>query len=158
MRLSKVAAAVMLTTACASAQTASPPNADAFLVTKFQDLKWQKILPELGDRSPEIVTLHVDPKTQATQLMIRVPKDFHVTRHWHSANEAHVVVSGIFILQPDGGDKQELGPGSFNYTSRKMVHQGWTKSDQGALLFITVDGAWDVNWVDQPPSGEITKP
>jgi hypothetical protein len=29
-----------------------------------------------------------------------------------------------------------------------MVHQAWTKPDEGALLAVTVDGAWDINWVD----------
>jgi hypothetical protein len=46
------------------------------------------------------------------------------------------------------GQRAELGPGSFNYMPSKMVHQAWTKADEGTLLFITVDGAWDVNFVD----------
>jgi quercetin dioxygenase-like cupin family protein len=111
---------------------------------KFQDIKWERITPELGEASSEIAILHVDPKTQATQLMIRVPKNSHVERHWHNANETHTIISGAFILQPDNGDREELGPGSFNYIPRKMVHQAWTKPDEGALLFITVDGAWDL--------------
>jgi hypothetical protein len=32
-----------------------------------------------------------------------------------------------------------------------MVHQAWTKPDEGALLFITVDGEWDINWMDGRP-------
>lgn len=98
---------------------------------------------ELGEGSPEIVILRVDPKTQATQLMIRVPKDFHVPRHWHSANETHTTINGTFILQHGNDEREELRPGSFSYIPRKMVHQGWTKPDEGALLFISVDGAWD---------------
>jgi hypothetical protein len=113
-----------------------------------------KIVPGLGEGSPEIVVLHVDPETQATQLMIRVPKDFHVARHWHSANETQTTISGVFILQHDDGDREEFGPGSFSYVPRKMVHQGWTEPDEGALLFITVDGVWDINWVDGPPTAK----
>ena len=30
-----------------------------------------------------------------------------------------------------------------------MHHQAWTS--EGAVIFITVDGAWDVNWVGNPP-------
>ena len=47
----------------------------------FQDLaqaQWKKMLPDLGDASPEIAILHVDPKTEATQLLIRTPKALHV--------------------------------------------------------------------------------
>jgi quercetin dioxygenase-like cupin family protein len=132
------------------AQTPSHPG-DHYINVKFQDIKWQKIMPDLGDGSPELAILHVDSRTQATKLMIRVPKNFHVKRHWHSANETHTVVNGTFIIQHGDSEREELGAGSFNYIPRTMVHEGWTKPDEGALLFITVDGAWDVNWVDDPP-------
>ena len=68
-----------------------------------------------GDRSPEIAILHVDPTTRATKLMIRVPKDFHVPKHWHTANETHTVVSGTFIMEHEGGERHELTAGAFNY-------------------------------------------
>ena len=49
------------------------------------------VLPDLGDASPEIAILHVDPKTEATQLLIRTPKALHVRQHWHSANwQGHI--------------------------------------------------------------------
>ncbi len=34
----------------------------------LSDLKWDKILPDLGADSPEISILHVNPKTHATSL------------------------------------------------------------------------------------------
>jgi mannose-6-phosphate isomerase-like protein (cupin superfamily) len=119
---------------------------------KFQDLKWERIIPELGDASSTMTILHVDPRTHATQLMIRTPKNFHVPRHWHTANETHTVVSGTITFEDEGGQREELGPGSFMYMPSKMIHQAWTQPDEGSLLFITVDGPWDVNWVDGPPS------
>ncbi len=45
------------------------------------DLKWDKILPDLGADSPEISILHVDPKMHATSLLIRTPKAIHVRKH-----------------------------------------------------------------------------
>ncbi len=84
--------------------------------------------------------------------MIRVPKDFHVLPHWHSANETHTILTGTFIVQHEGGSREELGPGSFNYIPRGTVHQAWTKPEEGALPFITVDGAWDINWTKGPPA------
>jgi quercetin dioxygenase-like cupin family protein len=120
------------------------------LNVKSSEMKWQKIFPELGARSAEIAMLHVDPTTQATQLMIRVPKNFHVPKHWHTANETHTIIKGTFILESEG-KREALGPGSFNFIPKKMVHEAWTKPNEGALLFITVDGAWDVNWTDGPP-------
>ena len=120
------------------------------LNVKSGDIKWQRIFPELGARSPEITILRVDPTTQATQLMIRVPKNFHVPQHWHTANETHTIVQGTFIIEAEG-KRQALGVGSFNFVPGKMVHEAWTNPDEGALLFITVDGAWDLNWVNGPP-------
>ncbi len=137
----------------AAAQTSAPPHHDSSAhaaYQKFQDLKWEKLVPEEGAGSPEITFLHVDPKSGATQLMIRTPKNYHVPRHWHTANETHTVISGTFIMQHDGGNREVLGPGSFNYMPSRMVHQAWTSPDQGALVFITVDGPWDINLMDGP--------
>jgi ChrR Cupin-like domain len=147
------AALVSLMVSSANAQTSQMPT-DHPLYLKFQHLKWEKIVPQLGDGSPEIAILRVDPKTGATQLMIRTPKNFHVPRHWHTANETHTIISGTFIMEHAGGHREELGAASFNYIPGKMIHQGWTKPDEGALLFITVDGAWDINWVDGPPTAQ----
>jgi len=117
---------------------------------KFSDVKWQKIFPSWSAGTREIAILRVDAVTKATQLMIRVPKNFRVPQHWHSTNESHTVLSGTFVVECEGR-KEELGPGSYSSMPAKMVHQGWTKPDEGAVLFITVDTTWDLNWVDGPP-------
>jgi quercetin dioxygenase-like cupin family protein len=129
---------------------ASPAASDASQATSvpYDSLKWQAIVPELGKDSPEIAILRVDPKTQATQLLIRTPTKMHVPAHWHSANETHTMIKGSFVFEHDG-KRSELGPGGFNYMPAKMAHQAW--SSQGAVVLITVDGAWDVNWVGDPP-------
>jgi quercetin dioxygenase-like cupin family protein len=130
---------------------APTPGSDAHpLNVQYKDLKWQKLQPELGGRSSEIAMVHTDPVTKATQLMIRVPKDAHVPLHWHSANETHTVITGTFIMECEG-KREVLDQGSFNYTPAKMAHQAWTPPDEGALLFITVDAAWDINWVNGNP-------
>ena len=116
---------------------------------RYQDLKWEPIVPELGADSPMVSILRVDPKTQATQLLIRVPKAMHVPMHWHSANETHTVIRGNFVFEHEG-QQHELGPGGFNYLPARMHHQAWATDD--SLVFITVDAGWDVNWVSGPPT------
>jgi len=113
------------------------------------DLKWGKILPDLGENSPEICFLRVDPGTNATSLLIRTPKAIHVRKHWHSANETHMIINGTATFACDG-KKFELNPGGFNFMPAKMIHEAWLPAN--ALTFITVDGAWDVNWVEGPPT------
>jgi len=121
----------------------------------LSDLKWDKILPDLGADSPEISILHVDPTTHATSLLIRTPKAIHVRKHWHTANESHTMIIGTATLACDG-KKSEIGPGGFNFMPAKMVHEAWLPTN--SLTFITVDGAWDINWVEGPPTAaDLTK-
>jgi quercetin dioxygenase-like cupin family protein len=126
-----------------------PADTPQAFFRNYQDFKWDKILPALGENSPEICILGIDPKTQATKLMVRVPKGIHVRKHWHSANETHTVILGIQAYACEG-KRIEQGPGSFNYMPARMVHEAWLPA--GSLVFITVDGAWDVNWVEGPPT------
>lgn len=133
------------TPANTSGETAMP----APMFQKLADAKWNKILPDLGENSPEMCILHVDPKTQATSLLIRTPKAIHVRKHWHTANETHIIITGTVGFACDG-QRVELGPGSFNFMPAKMVHEAWLPAN--SLTFITVDGAWDVNWVEGPPT------
>jgi len=72
------------------------------IFSDFKDLKWEKILPDLGQSSPEISVLHVDPKTKATKLMIRTPKGIHIRKHWHSANETHTIIKATARFECDG--------------------------------------------------------
>jgi quercetin dioxygenase-like cupin family protein len=132
---------------------AAPPAAVAQppIFAGYADLAWNRIVPELGPRSPEIAILHVDPTTQATELMIRTPAAIHVRQHWHSANETHTILRGTAILQCEG-HRATLGPGSFNYMPAKMIHEAWLPAN--SLTFITVDRAWDINWVGGPPTAK----
>ena len=131
----------------ATAPTDATENAAIF--KSFSDLKWDKILPDLGESSPEICILRVDPKTQATSLLIRTSKAIHVRKHWHTANETHTMIKGTAKLACDG-KSAEIGPGGFNFMPAKMVHEAWLPA--ASLTFITVDGAWDINWVEGPPT------
>ena len=128
---------------------AHPANTAPMVSARYEDLQWQTMGPELGADSPQISILRVDPKTQATQLLIRAPKAIHVPMHWHGANETHTVIQGSWVFEHEG-KRDQLGPGGFNYVPAKMHHQAWGSND--ALVFITVDSAWDVNWVSGPPT------
>src|SRR5881392_3485133 len=48
-------------------------TSDGPIFKNVSDLKWDKIIPDLGENSPEICILRVDPKTHATSLLIRTP-------------------------------------------------------------------------------------
>ena len=132
---------------------ATTANTPAF--KNLSDLEWDKILPDFGADSPQISILHVDPTTHATSLLIRTPKAIHVRKHWHTANESHTMIIGTATLACDG-KKSEMGPGGFNFMPAKMVHEAWLPTN--SLTFITVDGAWDIHWVEGPSTAaDLTK-
>jgi len=129
--------------------TSHQANIRQAMSAPYENLQWQIIVPELGADSPQISILRVDPKTHATQLLIRVPNKLHVPMHWHTANETHTVIKGTWVFEHEGG-RDQLGVGGFNYIPAKMPHQAWASDD--ALVFITVDSGWDINWVGAPPT------
>ena len=140
-----------------SAGTTEPSQAAMKMPTfqKLADVKWQKILPDLGADSPEICFLHVDPTTHATQLLIRTPSAIHVPSIGILQTK-RTCLSRYAAKFECEGKSAELGPGSFNFMPAKMVHEAWLPA--GCLTFITVDGAWDVNWVEGPPTAaDVTK-
>jgi quercetin dioxygenase-like cupin family protein len=128
---------------------AASPSANLPIFQNLADLKWGKIIPELGADSPEICILHVDPTSHATKLIIRSPKGIHVRKHWHTGNETHTIIAGTASFACDG-KRVEQTQGSFNFLPARMVHEAWLSP--GLILFITVDAAWDVNWVEGPPT------
>jgi hypothetical protein len=76
--------AIAISMAISPALAQNAPSSDPSLPAMFQksqDLKWEKINPELGSKSAEIAVLHANPTTQATEMLMRTPKDTHVPKH-----------------------------------------------------------------------------
>jgi quercetin dioxygenase-like cupin family protein len=100
-----------------SGGTPATSGASQAMSARYEDLMWQTMVPELGNDSPQISILRVDPKTNATQLLIRTPKKMHVPIHWHSANETHTMIQGTAVFEHEG-KREQLGPG------RLQLHPG----------------------------------
>jgi hypothetical protein len=60
---------VPLPTGAAPAPANTGPDTPIF--KQLSEVQWTKMLPDLGDASPEMAILHEDSKTHATQLLIR---------------------------------------------------------------------------------------
>lgn len=61
------------------------------------DLKWDRMLPELGDDSPVYSILRVDPQTDATTLLIAFPTAIHIPKHTHEKSETHFLIDGSHL-------------------------------------------------------------
>ena len=116
---------------------------------EYDKIQWTAMVPEMGENSPMRAVLHEHPVTHSSQFLIRMPPNFHVPAHYHTVNETHTVIEGTFIVQVDG-KRTPLKAGGFNYTPARMVHEAWTPKDQGALIFVTVDGGYDLFPVSSP--------
>ena len=61
------------------------------------------------------------------------------------------MIEGTFVMECEG-KRAALNAGGFNYMPARTRHEAWTTPGaQGALLFIAVDSAWDINWVNGTP-------
>ena len=132
-----------------------PPLENATFVLP-EDLQWERVIPELGERSPRHAILGHDTRTNAMTMLIWIPRNFHVPLHWHSGNEKHVVISGSLTMEC--GDRQVvMKPTTFNFMPAGLVHRAWTPPDEDCLVLNDVDTLWDVNWVNGPPKGRAAR-
>lgn len=134
-------------TASAAASDQSPINLN------LERMHWEKMEPSLGEASPEKAIVHEDPQTHITQFLVKMPPNFHVPFHWHTANETHTVITGKLVVEENGA-RIVLGPGGFNYTPSKVPHKTETLPNEGALLFVTVDGPYDQFLAESPGASE----
>ena len=157
LRLSIVAATILGAADCAFAQTAGGPPArcpdpsKCPVSIRAEDVKWEKAFADLGADGPDLAVVHVSPKTQATQLLIRAPKQVVVPWHWHTPNEAITVIKGTFTVECEG-KKVDLGPGSFTHMPARLIHRG--TFTEGCTIAISADGPFDIHWAGAPPTAK----
>ncbi len=134
---------------CDDSATLSDTESEISVLTNTQDLQWEKMVPELGDDSPELATLRVDPVTKTPTILARFPTDIHIPRHVHPDGETHVILEGSHLFDQDGlrYDVQKHG---HLYMPGGLVHEAWVPA--GTLAMISVEGGFNVDWLDGPPS------
>lgn len=130
-------------------------STDRMTITRYADLKWEKMLPKLGESSPEMSVLHEFRTTKGVQILLRTPKAIHIRKHWHSSDESVLVLKGAAAF--GSGETRVLsGGGSLAVMPAKMVHEAWFAA--GAMILITSSGAWDIHWTEgEPTEADIIK-
>jgi quercetin dioxygenase-like cupin family protein len=152
-----VAAAILAAAPIPFAQTAGGPPArcpdpsKCPVYLRAEDVPWEKAFPELGADGPDMAVVHVNPKTQATQILVRATKPAVVPWHWHTANEAITVISGTFTLECEG-KRTDLGPGSFTYAPSRLIHRA--TFSEGCTIALNGDGPFDLHWAGAPPTAK----
>ena len=113
------------------------------------DLKWEKMLPDLGEDSPLFSILRVDANTKATTLMIEFPKAIYIPKHTHEMSETHIILGGSHLFESEGKrfDVKEHG---YIYMPGKFVHEAWVPA--GAKAIIILEDGWKVDWLKAGPT------
>ncbi len=109
------------------------------------------MLPELGNDSPKVSLLRMDPATGAATFLIQIPSAFHFPPHTHKGSETTFVLAGAHVFE-DGetGTRYEVKEQGYFYMPPGRVHQAWVPA--GTLVLTILEGGLQADWIDGPPS------
>lgn len=91
-------------------------------------------------------TLRGDPRSGPFWVLLKLASGCRVPRHWHSANETLVVISGRGAVAMKDGPTLPFVPGA--YASMPSHHMHEASCARDCLLFSISDGAYDIHYVD----------
>ena len=126
------------------------PMMSGMVTANMADLKWAPH-PALPPGNM-VAVLREDPATKAVDLLMKVDKDWHIGKHWHSPNERVTVIEGTFTSETDG-KKVTFTKGGYMYLPSKTQHEAWLKGK--STILVSGDAAFDVHYVnptDEPAS------
>jgi hypothetical protein len=121
-----------------------------FVIRPAGDLKWT----EMKGGPPGIMysNLWGDVTKGAYGAFIKLPAGMSNPPHSHSSDIKLVVISGTFWIQPEGGTRKELSPGSYFFTPSKVKHTSGTVAGSECLIFQESPGLFDFLPGDGPPA------
>ena len=106
-----------------------------------EEIKWTDIaaLPGMA-----IAPLWGDPNKGAYGALKKVPGGTEFGWHTHTNSQKVVAVSGTIEFMLEGGEKKELGPGSYVYLPAKMKHHTVCKAGADCIFFEEQPGKTDL--------------
>jgi quercetin dioxygenase-like cupin family protein len=99
--------------------------------------------------TPDCVTGAVergDPASGPSVILAKFKPDCAVPWHFHTPNETILMVSGAARFQAKGDKPASLRAGDYAWMPAKHVHTFST--EQGCMMFLIADGAFDIHYVD----------
>ena len=124
---------------------------DEIVFLNRDDQLWEKMLPDLGDASPRFAVLRVDPKTNATTILIEFPEAIHIPKHTHEKSETHIILGGSHVFEDSAsGRRFDVKEHGYIYMPGKFVHEAWVPA--GSKAVIILEDGWRVYWLQGPPS------
>jgi quercetin dioxygenase-like cupin family protein len=128
-------------------KVAPKPAARKAVFMPTGDMKWEAT----PGAPPEVkgVTLWGDPTKGPYGGIQKFPPGFSAPLHTHSSDMHAVVLSGIFVVGPEGGSENKLPAGSYEFIPSTYKHT--TKCDTGSecVVFVETHGKFDVKMVGE---------
>jgi hypothetical protein len=124
---------------------------DESVLRNKPDLRWQRMLPELGEDSPLYSILRVDPNADATTLLIEFPTAIHIPKHSHENSETRFLLEGPRLFENNvTGQRFDVRAGGYFYLPGKVMYEAWVPA--GARAVIILESGWKVDWLNGPPT------
>ncbi len=98
---------------------------------------------------PSCMTLSVlrgDPTKGASTILLKFKPGCSVPWHWHTADEALILVSGTGHAQMKDGKPMAMKPGDYVFLAGKGIHRFTAQS--AVLMYDMPSGAFDIHYVD----------
>ena len=148
--VSFVLATAVLAQASGEAKAKSAPTAGASkaVIMPAGDLKWSDLDPT-GAPGVKIADVWGNHATGAFGAFTKFPAEFTAPLHTHTNAIKIVVISGTFILTPEGKPEVRLGPGSY-LMQPGGSYRHTTSCDKASecLFFMQGNGKFDLKPVD----------
>jgi quercetin dioxygenase-like cupin family protein len=126
---------------------------DEIIAKNKEDLFWERMLPDLGQDSPVFAILRVDPRTNATTIMIHFPSALHIPRHTHEKSETHIILGGSHLFEHNESRKRfDVREHGYIHMPGEFVHEAWVPA--GSKAVIILEGGWKVDWLEGPPTAK----
>jgi quercetin dioxygenase-like cupin family protein len=112
-----------------------------------EDLKWMDV-PESG--GVQVANVSGDIMKGKYSAFAKIPGGQVHPLHTHSTEVKTVVISGTFVIGPEGGPEKSLGPGSYAMIPAGMKHTSSCAPGPACVLFQEGPGKFDMKPVKPP--------
>ena len=136
---------VLLMLSChLGAALAQSPAVEQAVVINADDaqLKWGACPPFLP-KGCRLAVLHGDPAKDNVDVLLEIPGNTKLPRHWHTSAERMVLIAGELQATYDGQKTVVLKPGSYAYGPASKPHEGFCASKSPCVLFIAFESPLD---------------
>jgi mannose-6-phosphate isomerase-like protein (cupin superfamily) len=93
----------------------------------------------------QLAALRGDPAQANADMLLRVPGQSRIDRHWHSSAERMVLIEGEMEVTYDNQGPLTIRPGDYAYGPARLPHSARCRSTVRCVLFIAFEGPVDAH-------------